>query len=125
MTNLELLNTILSLSILEMNALIDNLEKKLNINNLSFATEKENISEVNNEKKDVFNCSIILQSLKSDKKISVLKTVKGLLNIGLKETKEIVENLPHLIKETSNIKEAEEIKQQLESSGAIVEIKKL
>lgn len=108
-----------------MNALIDNLEKKLNINNLSFATEKENISEVNNEKKDVFNCSIILQSLKSDKKISVLKTVKGLLNIGLKETKEIVENLPHLIKETSNIKEAEEIKQQLESSGAIVEIKKL
>src|SRR3546814_19099719 len=44
---------------------------------------------------------IILTSIKPDKKISVLKAVKSLLNLGLKESKEIVENLPHKIKETT------------------------
>src|SRR3546814_8909160 len=68
---------------------------------------------------------IILTSIKPDKKISVLKAVKSLLNLGLKESKEIVENLPHKIKETTIKKESEDLKEQLETAGGIIELKSI
>ncbi len=57
------------------------------------------------------------------KKIEVIKVVRQLTNLGLKEAKEAVESAPYVIKEGISKAEAEEIKKKLEAQGATVEIK--
>jgi large subunit ribosomal protein L7/L12 len=58
-----------------------------------------------------------------EKKIQVIKEVRAITNLGLKEAKDAVENLPSTIKEGIPKEEAEKIKQQLESAGGTAEIK--
>ncbi|HMK64174.1 MAG TPA: 50S ribosomal protein L7/L12 [Thermodesulfobacteriota bacterium] len=58
-----------------------------------------------------------------DKKIQVIKEVRAITSLGLKEAKDAVENLPNPIKEGVSKEEAEKIKKQLEEAGATVEIK--
>jgi large subunit ribosomal protein L7/L12 len=58
-----------------------------------------------------------------EKKIQVIKEVRALTNLGLKEAKDAVENLPNTIKEGVSKEEAEKVKKQLEEAGATVEIK--
>lgn len=58
-----------------------------------------------------------------DKKISVIKAVREITNLGLKEAKDLVDALPKPIKEKVSKEDAAKLKQQLEASGATVEIK--
>jgi large subunit ribosomal protein L7/L12 len=58
-----------------------------------------------------------------DKKIQVIKVVRALTNLGLKEAKDLVDSAPKAIKEGVAREEAEAIKTQLEEAGAAVEIK--
>ena len=58
-----------------------------------------------------------------DKKIEVIKEVRALTGLGLKEAKDLVEGAPKPVKEGVNKEEAEKIKKQLEEAGATVEIK--
>ncbi len=58
-----------------------------------------------------------------DKKIPVIKEVRAITGLGLKEAKDLVESIPAKIKEQVSKKEADEMKKQLESAGAVVEIK--
>ena len=58
-----------------------------------------------------------------DKKINVIKEVRGITGLGLKEAKELVDNAPSAIKEGAPKEEAEEIKGKLEGAGATVELK--
>lgn len=58
-----------------------------------------------------------------DKKINVIKEVRGITGLGLKEAKELVEGAPKPVKEGVAKDEAEEIKKKLEAAGASVEIK--
>ncbi len=58
-----------------------------------------------------------------DKKIQVIKEVRAITSLGLKEAKDAVESLPNAIKEGVSKEEAEKIKKQLEEAGATVEIK--
>ena len=58
-----------------------------------------------------------------DKKINVIKVVRTVTGLGLKEAKELVDGAPSKIKETSPKSEAEEIKKQLEEAGATVTLK--
>jgi len=57
-----------------------------------------------------------------DKKIQVIKEVRGVTGLGLKEAKELVDNLPKPLKEGVSKEEAEELRTQLEATGATVEI---
>ena len=72
------------------------------------------------EEKDEFD--IILASV-GDKKINVIKEVRGITGLGLKEAKEFVESCPKAVKEGVSTEEAEEIKKKLEEAGASAEIK--
>ena len=65
---------------------------------------------------------VILASF-GDKKINVIKEVRGLTGLGLKEAKELVEGAPKPIKEGVSKEEADEVKTKLEEAGATVEIK--
>ena len=58
-----------------------------------------------------------------DKKVGVIKAVRGITGLGLKEAKEMVEGAPASIKEGVDKAEAEEVKKQLEEAGASVELK--
>ena len=66
--------------------------------------------------------SIFLASA-GDKKINVIKEVRAVTSLGLKEAKDLVEGAPKEVKSGVNKKEAEEIKQKLEAAGAKVELK--
>ena len=65
---------------------------------------------------------VILASA-GDKKINVIKEVRGITGLGLKEAKEFVESCPKAVKEGVSTEEAEEIKKKLEEAGASAEIK--
>ena len=67
--------------------------------------------------------NVILASVPADKKIAVLKEVRGITGLGLKEAKDLVDGAPKAIKEGVKKEEAEAIKKQLEAAGAAVEIK--
>ena len=58
-----------------------------------------------------------------DKKINVIKEVRAVTNLGLKEAKDLVESAPKTVKEAVKKEEAEQIKKKLEEAGATVEIK--
>ena len=72
------------------------------------------------EEKDEF--TIVLASA-GDKKINVIKEVRAITTLGLKETKDLVEGAPKEIKSGVNKKDAEEMKKKLEAAGAKVELK--
>ena len=67
--------------------------------------------------------SVILASVPADKKIAVLKEVRTLTGLGLKEAKDLVEAAPKAVKENIKKDEAAAIKKTLEEAGAVVEIK--
>ena len=67
--------------------------------------------------------NVILASVPADKKIAVLKEVRGITGLGLKEAKDLVDGAPKAVKEGVKKEEAEAIKKQLEAAGATVEIK--
>ena len=67
--------------------------------------------------------NVILASVPADKKIAVLKEVRAITGLGLKEAKDLVDAAPKAVKEGVKKEEAEAIKKQLEEAGATVEIK--
>ena len=67
--------------------------------------------------------SVVLASVPADKKIAVLKEVRTLTGLGLKEAKDLVEAAPKAVKENIKKDDAESIKKTLEAAGAVVEIK--
>lgn len=77
------------------------------------APAEEEASEVN----------VILASVPADKKIAVLKEVRAITGLGLKEAKDLVDGAPKAVKEQVKKEDAEAIKKQLEAAGATVEIK--
>ena len=72
------------------------------------------------EEKDEFD--VVLASV-GDKKINVIKEVRAITGLGLKEAKELVESAPKEVKEGVSKDEADKIKEQLEGAGATVEVK--
>ncbi|MCJ9430792.1 50S ribosomal protein L7/L12 [Kordiimonas marina] len=72
------------------------------------------------EEKDEFD---VILAEAGDKKINVIKEVRGITGLGLKEAKDLVEGAPKPVKEGVNKAEAEEIKKKLEEAGAKVELK--
>ena len=66
--------------------------------------------------------AVVLKSA-GDKKIQVIKEVRAVTSLGLKEAKDLVEGAPGVVKEGVSKQEAEEIKKKLEAQGAVVELK--
>jgi large subunit ribosomal protein L7/L12 len=73
------------------------------------------------EEKTEFN--VILASAPADKKINIIKVVRELTGLGLKEAKDLVEAAPKAVKEGVNKEESEKIKKALTEAGATVEVK--
>jgi large subunit ribosomal protein L7/L12 len=72
------------------------------------------------EEKTSFN--VVLKAASADKKISVIKVVRELTGLGLKEAKDLVEGAPKPVKEGVSKEQAEEVKKKLEEAGGTVEV---
>ncbi|MBO1323893.1 50S ribosomal protein L7/L12 [Acetobacter sp. TBRC 12305] len=72
------------------------------------------------EEKTEFN---VILAAAGEKKINVIKEIRGITGLGLKEAKDLVEGAPKVVKEGVNKEEADKIKKLLEDNGATVEIK--
>ena len=73
------------------------------------------------EEKTEFN--VMLDEVPADKKIAVLKVVRGLTGLGLKEAKQLVESTPQQVQEGVNKETAEDVKKQIEDAGGKVSLK--
>ena len=72
------------------------------------------------EEKDEFD---VILTAAGDKKINVIKVVRAITGLGLKEAKDLVDGAPNAVKEGATKEEAEGVKSQLEEAGASVELK--
>jgi len=123
-TKEELLETIGNMSVLELSELIKDMEEKFGVSAQAVAAVAPaagggEAAEAA-EEKDEFD--VVLASF-GDNKVGVIKAVRAVTGLGLKEAKEVVESAPSPIKEGANKEEAESIKAQLEEAGASVELK--
>jgi len=73
------------------------------------------------EEKTAFD--VTLADVPADKKIAILKIVRNVTGLGLKESKDIVDNVPKLLKEGASKEESENIKKEIEAAGGKVSIK--
>ena len=121
----ELVETLSSMTILEVTELVSELEEKWGVSAAAAvavpaAAGAAAGGEAAEEVKDEFD---VVMSSFGDNKVSVIKAVRSITGLGLKEAKDMVEGAPSTIKEASPKEEAEELKKQLEEAGATVELK--
>lgn len=113
-----------SQSVLEIAGLVKDLEEKWGVSAsapvAAVAVAPAAAASAPAEEKTEFE--VILKSA-GEKKIEVIKAVRGITGLGLKEAKDLVEGAPKTIKESVSKAEAEEMKKQLEDAGATVELK--
>jgi large subunit ribosomal protein L7/L12 len=119
----ELLETIGSMTVLELSEFVDAFKDKFNVTAVAApvavaggAAAADEVA----EEKDEFD--VVLEGI-GDKKIQVIKVVREVTSLGLKEAKEVVDGAPSTVKEAVTKDEAEQIKAKLEEQGATVALK--
>ena len=116
MTNEEILNAISEMSVLELSELVKAIEEKFGVS----AAAPVAVAAAAEEEKTEFD--VILASA-GESKIQVIKVVREITGLGLKDAKALVDGAPKPVKEGASKADAEEIKGKLEAAGATVELK--
>jgi len=121
----DIIEKIETMSVLELSELVKILEEKFGVsaNPMMMAPLSGSAGAdeaVAAEEKDSFN--VILKA-SGDQKIQVIKVIREVLGLGLKEAKDLVDAAPKPVKEGLKKAEADELKKKLEEAGAVVEIK--
>lgn len=119
----EVLEIVKGMSVLELNDLVKAFEEEFGVSAaapVAFAAPAAGGAAAQEEEKTEFD--VILVS-PGEKKINVIKAVRELTTLGLKEAKDLVDSAPKAIKEGISKKDADEIKAKLEEAGATVELK--
>ncbi|WP_419960346.1 50S ribosomal protein L7/L12 [Psychrobacillus sp. BM2] len=119
MNNEQILEAIKSMTVLELNDLVKAIEEEFGVTAAAPMAMAAGGGAVEEEKTDF---DVILASA-GDQKIKVIKVVREITGLGLKEAKELVDNAPKALKEGVSKDEAEAFKAQLEEVGAGVEVK--
>jgi large subunit ribosomal protein L7/L12 len=122
----EILDAIGNMSVLELAEMVKDMEEKFGVSAAApvmaapAAAAGGAGAVAVEEEKDEFD--VILQSA-GEKKIQVIKVVREITSLGLKEAKDLVDGAPKPVKEATTKADAEEIKKKLEEAGATVEVK--
>jgi len=123
LTKDDFIAAIESMSVLEMSELVSALEEKFGVSAaapVAMAAAPAAGGEVVAEEKTEFD--VVLTGI-GEKKIQVIKAVREITGLGLKDAKDMVEAAPKAVKESATKADAEEIKAKLEEAGATVELK--
>ena len=118
----DILESISAMSVMDVVDLIEAMEEKFGVS-AAAAVAAAPAAAAGGEaaaEKDEFD--VILTSF-GEKKVGVIKAVRGITGLGLKEAKDMVEGAPTPVKEGATKAEAEDVKKQLEEAGATVELK--
>jgi large subunit ribosomal protein L7/L12 len=118
----EILEQLKTLSVLETAELVQQIEATFDINASPRPVLCDFTTPVITHIEAPTEFDVVVDSVPTDKKIAVLKQVRVITELGLKEAKDFVDSLPKTIKSGISKAEAEEIKKQLEDAGALVSI---
>ena len=119
----EILDAIKNMTVLELSELVKDLEEEFGVSAaapLAVAAAPAEGGAAAEEEKTEFD--VVLTEV-GQEKIKVIKTVREVTSLGLKEAKELVDNAPNAIKEAVSKEEAEELKAKFEEVGATIELK--
>ncbi len=120
MSTQEFIDAIKELSVLELNDLVKACEEEFGVSAAAGAVVMAAGPAAAAEEKTEFD--VELTSF-GDKKMDVIKEIRGITGLGLKESKELVEGAPKMVKEGASKEEANDIKAKLEAVGATVTLK--
>nr|YP_009297851.1 ribosomal protein L12 [Kumanoa americana]AOM67585.1 ribosomal protein L12 [Kumanoa americana] len=117
-----------SLTLLEAAELVKEIEKTFEVDTSQASFGNAVMMQPNNpqasvEVEEQTEFDIILSTVPAPQKIAILKVVRSLTGLGLKEAKDLVESAPKVLKESISKQDAEQMKSKLEEAGAQVEIK--
>ena len=123
----EVLEAISKMSVMDLGELISEMEEKFDVSASAPVADAAvstagNGAESSDEQEEQTEFDLILKSF-GDNKIAVIKAVRAITGLGLKDAKDMVEGAPATIKEAISKKEVEEMTKQLEDSGAVIELK--
>jgi large subunit ribosomal protein L7/L12 len=121
----EILNAIAGMSVLELSELIKDMEEKFGVSAAAAVAVAAPAggaaaAAAPAEQKDAFD---VVLTAAGENKVAVIKAVRAVTTLGLKEAKDLVEGAPQTVKEAVPKEEAEKIKKELEAAGAKVELK--
>ncbi len=118
----DILDAIAGMTVMEIVELISAMEEKFGVSAAAAvaAAPAAAVAAAPVEEKTEFD---VVMSSFGEKKVEVIKVVRALTGLGLKEAKDLVEGVPSLIKEAIPKAEAEDIKKKLEDAGAKVDVK--
>ncbi len=120
----EILDAISKMTLMEVVELISDMEKKFGVTAaapVAAAAGPAAAAAAPVEEKTEFTVS--LKEYPADKKVTVIKVIREITGLGLKEAKDLVEGVPSLVKEGVNKADSDAMKKKLEDAGAKVEIK--
>ena len=124
LSNKDILDAIADMSVMDVVELVSAMEEKFGVSAAAVAAAPAAAATADAgaavEEKTEFD--VVLTSF-GDKKVAVIKAVRGITSLGLKEAKDLVEGAPAPVKEGVAKAEAEDIQKQLEEAGASVELK--
>lgn len=123
MTNEEILNAISEMSVLELSELVKAIEDKFGVSAaapVAVAAAAPAAGAAAAEEKTEFD--VVLKEV-GESKIQVIKAVREITGLGLKDAKALVDGAPKAVKEGASKADAEEMKKKLEAAGATVELK--
>ena len=121
----DVIEFISNMTVLELSELVKELEERFGVSAAAAVTVSAPSAPEKGEKPEgaeKTEFDVILTGV-GDKKIQVIKVVRSITNLGLKEAKELVDNAPSKVREGVSKEDAENIKKQLEEVGAVVDIK--
>lgn len=119
----DILNAIAEMSVMQVVELIEAMEEKFGVTAAAaVAAAPAAAADAGAAAEEQTEFDIVLTAA-GDKKVNVIKAVRALTGLGLKEAKDMVDGAPATIKESASKAEAEDAKKQLEEAGATVELK--
>ncbi len=118
----EILETISNMTVMEVVDLISAMEEKFGVTAASAVAAAPAAAGDAPVAEEQTEFNVVMTSF-GEKKINVIKVVRSITGLGLKEAKELVEGVPSAVKEGVSKDESEDIKKQLEEAGATVEVK--
>jgi len=118
----DILNAIADMSVMDVVELVEAMEEKFGVTAAAAVAVAAAPADGGAAAAEQTEFNLVLTSF-GEKKVAVIKAVRGVTGLGLKEAKDAVESVPTVLKEGIDKAEAEELKKQLEETGASVEIK--
>jgi len=118
----ELIETVKNMTVLELNDFVKALQEEFGVSAMAMAAPAAAAAAPVEEVEEKTAFDVILTAVGAEK-IQVIKVVRQLTSLGLKEAKDLVDGAPKAVKEGVNKEEAEKIKSDLEAAGASIEVK--